>query len=159
MSEAIKHECGIALIRLRKPLDYYIKKYGSPMYPINKLYVLMEKQSNRGQDGAGVANVKINVPAGHRYISRYRSIANRPIVDLFAKINEKYSAVLKSQPEKMKDADWLQENLAFSGEVWLGHLRYGTHGKARPASERHGRHCNSDGKNWSFLGRGKSTCF
>ncbi|MFT6879236.1 MAG: amidophosphoribosyltransferase [Arcticibacterium sp.] len=129
MSEAIKHECGIALIRLRKPLDYYIKKYGSPMYPINKLYVLMEKQSNRGQDGAGVANVKINVPAGHRYISRYRSIANRPIVDLFAKINEKYSAVLKSQPEKMKDADWLQENLAFSGEVWLGHLRYGTHGK------------------------------
>ena len=89
MSDAIKHECGIALIRLRKPLDYYIEKYGSPLYPVNKMYILMEKQSNRGQDGAGVANVKLDVSAGHRYISRYRSIENRPIVDLFGKINEK----------------------------------------------------------------------
>ena len=129
MSDAIKHECGIALIRLRKPLDYYIKKYGSPLYPINKLYVLMEKQTNRGQDGAGVANVKLDVPAGNRYISRYRSIAQRPVVDIFGKINDKYRSVLKSQPEKFKDAEWLQENLAFTGEVWLGHLRYGTHGK------------------------------
>ena len=129
MSDAIKHECGIALIRLRKPLDYYIEKYGTPLYPVNKMYILMEKQSNRGQDGAGVANVKLDVPAGHRYISRYRSIENRPIVDLFGKINEKYSQVLKTNPDKMRDANWLQQNIAFSGEVWLGHLRYGTHGK------------------------------
>ncbi len=74
MSEQIKHECGIAMIRLRKPLQYYIDKYGSPTYAINKLYLLMEKQHNRGQDGVGVANIKINVPPGHRYISRYRSI-------------------------------------------------------------------------------------
>jgi amidophosphoribosyltransferase len=129
MSDAIKHECGIALIRLRKPLDYYIEKYGSPLYPVNKMYILMEKQSNRGQDGAGVANVKLDVSPGNRYISRYRSIENRPIVDLFGKINEKYRQVLKANPEKMKDSQWLQENVAFTGEVWLGHLRYGTHGK------------------------------
>lgn len=129
MSDAIKHECGIALIRLRKPLDYYIEKYGTPLYAINKLYVLMEKQTNRGQDGAGVANVKIEVPPGSRYISRYRSVENRPVVDIFKKINEKYVEVKKEQPDKLKDAAWLQKNIAFSGEVWLGHLRYGTHGK------------------------------
>lgn len=129
MSDAIKHECGIALIRLRKPLDYYIEKYGTPLYAINRLYVLMEKQTNRGQDGAGVANVKIEVPPGSRYISRYRSVENRPVVDIFRKINEKYLEVKKEQPEKLKDAVWLQKNIAFSGEVWLGHLRYGTHGK------------------------------
>ncbi|MFN4084852.1 MAG: amidophosphoribosyltransferase [Spirosomataceae bacterium] len=129
MSDAIKHECGIALIRLRKPLDYYIEKYGTPLYGVNRLYVMMEKQTNRGQDGAGVANVKIDVPPGHRYISRYRSVENRPVVDIFNKINEKFRHVLKSDPDKMKDARWLQENLAFTGEVWLGHLRYGTHGR------------------------------
>lgn len=89
----------------------------------------MEKQSNRGQDGAGVANVKLDVPAGYRFFSRYRSIANRPIVDIFGKINEKYREVIKTEPEMMGDADWLQKNVAFTGEVWLGHLRYGTHGK------------------------------
>lgn len=89
----------------------------------------MEKQSNRGQDGAGVANVKLDVPAGYRFFSRYRSIANRPIVDIFGKINEKYRDVIKTNPEMMQDADWLQKNVAFTGEVWLGHLRYGTHGK------------------------------
>jgi amidophosphoribosyltransferase len=129
MSDAIKHECGIALIRLRKPLDYYIAKYGTPLYAINRLYVLMEKQINRGQDGAGVANVKIEVPPGSRYISRYRSVENRAVVDIFKKINEKYIEVKKTDPQKLKDADWLQKNVAFSGEVWLGHLRYGTHGK------------------------------
>ncbi len=129
MSDAIKHECGIALIRLRKPLDYYIEKYGTPLYAINRLYVLMEKQTNRGQDGAGVANVKIEVPPGSRYISRYRSVENRPVVDIFKKINEKYLEVKKEQPDRLKDAVWLQKNIAFSGEVWLGHLRYGTHGK------------------------------
>jgi amidophosphoribosyltransferase len=129
MSDAIKHECGIALIRLRKPLEYYIEKYGTPLYAVNRLYVLMEKQTNRGQDGAGVANVKIEVPPGSRYISRYRSVENRPVVDIFKKINEKYLEVQKESPEKLKDAAWLQKNIAFSGEVWLGHLRYGTHGR------------------------------
>lgn len=129
MSDAIKHECGIALIRLRKPLEYYIEKYGTPLYAVNRLYVLMEKQTNRGQDGAGVANVKIDVPPGSRYISRYRSVENRPVVDIFKKINDKYLEVQKSNPEKMKDAAWLQKNIAFSGEVFLGHLRYGTHGR------------------------------
>ena len=89
----------------------------------------MEKQYNRGQDGAGVANVKINVPPGLRYISRYRYIENRPIVDIFGKINAKYREAMKSHPDKIHDAHWLQQNLAFSGEAWLGHLRYGTHGK------------------------------
>ncbi len=129
MSDAIKHECGIALVRLRKPLQYYIDKYGTPLYGIQRLYVLMEKQSNRGQDGAGVGNVKLDVAPGHRYISRYRSVENRPIVDIFNKINEKYKDVLRNNPDKFKNAEWLQENVAYSGEVWLGHLRYGTHGK------------------------------
>ncbi len=128
MSDEIKHECGIAMIRLRKPLQYYIDKYGTPLYGVNRLYVLMEKQSNRGQDGAGVGNVKIDVPPGHRYISRYRSVENRPIVDIFNKINSKYNEI-KDNPDKFKNAKWLQENIAYSGEVWLGHLRYGTHGK------------------------------
>ena len=129
MSDAIKHECGIAMIRLRKPLDYYIKKYGTPLYAINRLYVLMEKQSNRGQDGAGVANIKIEVPPGSRYISRYRSVENRPVTDIFKKINDKFIEIQKKDPELLQDAAWLQQNSAFTGEVWLGHLRYGTHGK------------------------------
>lgn len=117
------------MIRLRKPLEYYIQKYGTPLYAINRLYVLMEKQSNRGQDGAGVANVKIEVPPGSRYISRYRSVENRPVVDIFKKINEKFIEVQKQDPSLLKNSDWLQKNIAFTGEVWLGHLRYGTHGK------------------------------
>jgi amidophosphoribosyltransferase len=129
MSDAIKHECGIALIRLRKPLQYYIDKYGSPMYAINRLYVLMEKQSNRGQDGAGVANVKLEVAPGTRYISRYRSVENRPVTDIFKKVNEKFLEIQKASPSRLKDADWMQKNVAFTGEVWLGHLRYGTHGR------------------------------
>ncbi len=130
MSESIKHECGIAMIRLRKPLQYYIDKYGTPLYAVNKLYLLMEKQHNRGQDGVGVANIKINTPAGSRYISRYRSVSDRPIADVFKKINKKYKKVRQAWgTERLLDADWLQENVAFTGEVWLGHLRYGTHGK------------------------------
>jgi amidophosphoribosyltransferase len=129
MSDAIKHECGIALVRLRKPLQYYIDKYGSPLYAINRLYVLMEKQSNRGQDGAGVANVKLEVPPGIRYISRYRSVENRPVADIFKKVNEKFLDIQKNNPGRLKDSAWLQKNLPYTGEVWLGHLRYGTHGK------------------------------
>ncbi len=128
MSESIKHECGVALIRLRKPLQYYIDKYGTPLYGINRLYLLMEKQHNRGQDGVGVANIKIEVPEGTRYISRYRSIDSQPIADVFGKINKKFRKVLKDNKSNFTDAKWLQENVAFTGEVLLGHLRYGTHG-------------------------------
>ncbi|HIA05561.1 MAG TPA: amidophosphoribosyltransferase [Flavobacteriales bacterium] len=129
MSDQIKHECGIALIRLLKPLDFYQKKYGTPCYGLNKLYLLMEKQHNRGQDGAGVANIKLDVPAGKRYISRYRSIAANPIQDIFDRINSKFAEVAQDTPDKLKDAQWLKENLAFTGELWVGHLRYGTYGK------------------------------
>jgi amidophosphoribosyltransferase len=128
MSEAIKHECGIALIRLRKPYSYYIEKYGTPLYGINKLYLLMEKQHNRGQDGAGVATIKIGVPEGKRYISRYRSVDNQPVSVIFNKINKKFRKILKDNKDKFNDADWLLENVAFTGEVLMGHLRYGTHG-------------------------------
>lgn len=128
MSDAIKHECGIALIRLRKPYQYYIDKYGTALYGANKLYLLMEKQVNRGQDGAGIANIKLDVPAGRRYISRYRSVDQRPVADIFEKVNKKFRKALKGNKEKAKDAQWLQENIAFTGEVWMGHLRYGTHG-------------------------------
>lgn len=129
MSDELKHECGIAMIRLRKPLQYYIEKYGSPTYAMNKLYLLMEKQHNRGQDGVGVANIKINVPPGVRYISRYRSVDQQPIAQIFKKISKKYKKAMKDGGDQFYDARWLQENCAFSGEVWLGHLRYGTHGE------------------------------
>jgi amidophosphoribosyltransferase len=128
MSDEIKHECGIALIRLRKPYQYYIDKYGTALYGANKLSVLMQKQVNRGQDGAGVANIKLSVPPGHRYISRYRSVEAHPIADIFDKVHKKFRKALKGNRDKARDAQWLQENVAFTGEVWLGHLRYGTHG-------------------------------
>jgi amidophosphoribosyltransferase len=127
MSDQILHECGIALIRLRKPLSYYIEKYG-PTYAMNKMYILMEKQHNRGQDGAGVANIKLDVESGRRYISRYRSIKSQPVAHLFKKISKKYKKAQKAGKDKFRDEQWLKENIAFTGEVWLGHLRYGTHG-------------------------------
>ena len=129
MSDIIKHECGIALIRLRKSPKFYIEKYGSPTYAMNKLYLLMEKQHNRGQDGAGVANIKIDLKPGHRYISRIRSIEPQPIADIFKKISKKYKKANKSNPQKFYNAQWMKENVAFTGELWLGHLRYGTHGE------------------------------
>ena len=130
MSEQIKHECGIAMIRLRKPLQYYIDKYGTPMYAANKLYVLMQKQINRGQDGAGVANIKIATKPGTRYISRYRSVEVQAVNSIFAKITKKYKKAKKlGGEEALMDAGWLKDNIAFTGEVWLGHLRYGTHGE------------------------------
>ena len=128
MSEPIKHECGIALIRLLRPYSYYIKKYGTPFYGLNKMYIMMEKQTNRGQDGAGVAVVKIGVPPGSRYISRYRSMEANPVGDIFEKINKKVKKQLKGHKDKIEDAEWLKENVAFMGEVLMGHLRYGTHG-------------------------------
>lgn len=128
MSDAIKHECGIAMIRLLKPLDYYIKKYGTPLYGVNKLYLLMEKQHNRGQDGAGVANIKFNVEPGTRYISRTRATGSNAIKEIFAKINSRFEDLNKKSPELLKDGVWLKKNLAYTGELFLGHLRYGTFG-------------------------------
>ncbi len=129
MSDPIKHECGVALLRLRKPLQYYIDKYGTPSYAVNKMYILMQKQHNRGQDGVGIANIKMNMPPGTRYISRYRTINNRPIEDIFGKISKKYNKAKIEGGDKYYDAQWMKMNNAFTGEVWLGHLRYGTHGK------------------------------
>ena len=129
MSDEIKHECGIALVRLLKPLSYYQEKYGTALYGINKLCLLMEKQHNRGQDGAGVVNIKFDVDPGSRYISRYRSNAKQPLADIFDKINSKFAEVGKQSPELLKDVDWLKKNVAFTGELFLGHLRYGTYGK------------------------------
>lgn len=137
MSDSIKHECGIALIRLRKPFQHYLDKYKTPTYGLSKLYLMMEKQVNRGQDGAGVANIKINVKPGHRYISRYRSVEPQAVADIFGKINKKFSKAHKLAKQVSKetgidavhDAAWWQENVAFTGEVLLGHLRYGTHGQ------------------------------
>lgn len=129
MSDSIKHECGIAMVRLRKPLSYYIEKYGSPTYAMNKMYILMEKQRNRGQDGVGIANIKINQKPGLRYISRYRSIEHEPIKGIFEKIGRKYRKAKKEGGDLYFDETWMKENCAFTGEVWLGHLRYGTHGK------------------------------
>ncbi|GJM28706.1 MAG: amidophosphoribosyltransferase [Cyclobacteriaceae bacterium] len=128
MSDAIKHECGIALIRLRKPLQYYIEKYDTPLYAVKKLYLLMEKQHNRGQDGAGVANIKLDMAPGKRYISRYRSVKAQPILDVFSKLERKFEKSRVEGGDKFYHAKWLQANCAFSGEVWMGHLRYGTHG-------------------------------
>lgn len=128
MSDFIKHECGIAMVRLLKPLQYYIDKYGTATYGLDKMYLLMEKQHNRGQDGAGIANIKFDVEPGQRYISRYRSNDSQPIKDIFTKINHKFNEVHEHHPEKLKDADWLKVNVPFTGEISLGHLRYGTYG-------------------------------
>ena len=129
MSDAIKHECGIALIRLKQPLQYYVDKYGTAFYGINKLHLLMEKQHNRGQDGAGVANIKFDMEPGERYISRYRSIDPKPIQDIFDHINERFYQIGEEAPEKLKDVDYLKKNAGFTGELFLGHLRYGTFGR------------------------------
>ncbi|MCB0481728.1 MAG: amidophosphoribosyltransferase [Flavobacteriales bacterium] len=129
MSDFIKHECGVALVRLLKPLDFYVKKYGTPYYGLNKMYLLMEKQHNRGQDGAGIANIKLGIEPGKRYISRYRSVDKQPIQDLFRYIHSSISERIGTQLDKSKDPYWLKENVPFSGELFLGHLRYGTYGK------------------------------
>src|SRR3982751_1373832 len=129
MSDQIKHECGVAFIRLLKPLSFYQQKYGTALYGINKLYLLMEKQHNRGQDGAGVATIKLDIEPGKRYISRHRSMASNAVADIFEYIQKKFADIQKESPEKLADTEWLKENVIFTGEVLLGHLRYGTHGK------------------------------
>ena len=129
MSDQIKHECGIALIRLKKPLEYYIEKYSTAAYGLNMLYLLMEKQHNRGQDGAGVANIKLDMEPGDRYISRVRSNSSQPIKEIFEKINSRLAEVQEENPELLKDVNYLKKNVGFTGEVLLGHLRYGTFGR------------------------------
>lgn len=128
MSDPIKHECGIALLRLKQPLQYYVDKYGTAFYGLNKLHLLMEKQHNRGQDGAGVANIKLNMEPGERYISRYRSTDSKPIQDIFDKINGRLKQIVEENPDKVKDVEFLKKHAGFTGELFLGHLRYGTFG-------------------------------
>ncbi len=128
MSDAIKHECGIALLRLKKPLEFYLEKYGTAFYGLNKLYVLMEKQFNRGQDGAGLMNIKFDMQPGERYISRLRSVESKPVQAIFQHIHERLRQIGKEDPEKLKDIDYLKKNAGFTGELFLGHLRYGTSG-------------------------------
>jgi amidophosphoribosyltransferase len=125
MSDQIKHECGIALIRLLKPLDFYRDKYGSVLYGLHKMQLLLQKQRNRGQDGAGIATIKLDPPAGSRYISRKRTNDPQYLRDLFQKVFAHFDDVT---PEQMKDAEWLKANKPFTGELLMGHLRYGTHG-------------------------------
>jgi amidophosphoribosyltransferase len=129
MSDSIKHECGIALLRLKKPLQFYVDKYGTAFYGINKLHLLMEKQHNRGQDGAGVANIKFDMEPGDRYISRTRSIKKSPIQDIFDQINSRFKSIAQNNPTHLKDVDFLKKNVGFTGELFLGHLRYGTFGR------------------------------
>lgn len=129
MSELIKHECGITVLRLLKPLQYYKEKYGTPLYGINKMYLLMEKMHNRGQDGAGLANIKIDIEPGNRYISRRRSIKGNPTAHLFNKIQKRFRELYDSDPDKFNDVAWLQKNMPYTGELFIGHLRYGTYGK------------------------------
>lgn len=129
MSDAIKHECGIAQVRLLKPLEYYKEKYGTAFYGVNKMYLLMEKQHNRGQDGAGFASIKLNVQPGERYISRIRSNQSQPIQDIFEQINQRINDEMKEHPEYADDVALQKRKIPYLGELFLGHVRYGTFGK------------------------------
>ncbi len=129
MSDAIKHECGIALVRLKKPLQFYKDKYGTAFYGLNKMYLLMEKQHNRGQDGAGLASIKFNVDPGQRYISRVRSNKAQPIQHVFKKINDRLNDGFEKNPDKIDDVSWQEQNMPYIGNLFLGHVRYGTFGK------------------------------
>lgn len=129
MSDAIKHECGIALLRLKKPLEFYKEKYGSAFYGIQKMYLLMEKQHNRGQDGAGLASIKLDVEPGERYISRIRSNQAQPIQDIFAQVNQRINEELALHPEYNDNVELQKKEIPYIGELFLGHVRYGTFGK------------------------------
>jgi amidophosphoribosyltransferase len=128
MSEPIKHECGIALVRLLKPLEYYLSKYGTPFYGLNKLHLMMQKQHNRGQDGAGIACIKYDLDPGNKYINRIRSNSVSPIQDIFKKVYKPFSKLMRTSPDKINDVNWLKTKMEFTGELFLGHLRYGTFG-------------------------------
>jgi amidophosphoribosyltransferase len=129
MSDFIHHECGIALVRLLQPLEYYLAKYGTAFYGLNKLHLLMQKQHNRGQDGAGVAVIKFDLEPGNRFIHRLRSNADSPIQEIFNKIGKKLGDIEERYPQNLLDVHWLKHNVDFMGELYLGHLRYGTFGK------------------------------
>lgn len=129
MSDAIKHECGIAHIRLLKPLSYYQEKYGTAFYGVNKMYLMLEKQHNRGQDGAGFASIKLDMPPGKRFMSRVRSAKAQPIQDIFEQINNRISSALEENPAYQNDVQLQKENIPYIGEVLLGHVRYGTFGQ------------------------------
>ncbi|MCL6274135.1 amidophosphoribosyltransferase [Muricauda sp. 2012CJ35-5] len=129
MSDAIKHECGISMIRLLKPLEYYKEKYGTAFYGVNKMYLMMEKQHNRGQDGAGFASIKMDMNPGERYMSRVRSAQQQPIQDIFAQINERINTALEQNPEYENDVALQKKNIPYIGELLMGHVRYGTFGK------------------------------
>ena len=128
MSDNIKHECGIEMLRLRKPMEYYIEKYDIWNYGLQKMYLMMEKQHNRGQDGAGIAGIKMDVPPGNRYIFRQRSNKANPIKEIFGLIYQDIDAITRSNPESLKNPDFIKESLPFACDIYLGHLRYGTYG-------------------------------
>jgi amidophosphoribosyltransferase len=128
MSELIKHECGIALVRLLKPLEYYLAEYGTPFYGLNKLHLMMQKQHNRGQDGAGIACIKFDLEPGNKYINRIRSNSVSPIQDVFKKAYKPLFKMGAKHPECANDVQWLKTHIEFTGELFLGHLRYGTFG-------------------------------
>ena len=128
MSDSIKHECGIALIRLKKPLAFYQQKYGSATYGLNKLFLLMSKQQNRGQDGAGIATIKLNTSPGDRYISRHRSTSKNSVAEIFEHVQNRLIEVEAKNPIDYQNAEWLKSNAPYIGELLLGHLRYGTFG-------------------------------
>jgi amidophosphoribosyltransferase len=128
MSDPVGHKCGVALVRLFKPLQYYQEKYGTWQYGLQKLYLMMEKQRNRGQDGAGIVSLKLDMPPGHKYFSRERSTEDSAINEIFDRIYKQFRKIDKYKPELLKDAQWAKSNLPFAGEIYLGHLRYGTFG-------------------------------
>ncbi len=134
MSDSLQHECGIAFIRLRKPLSFYAEKYGSCLYAIHKLYLLMEKQHNRGQDGAGVVTMKLGTTPGDKYISRARSAETQAIQKVFQEINARYSAAVPPEMNNLENTDWIKAHAPFAGELLLGHLRYGAYGKRSAGS-------------------------
>ncbi|MEO8517247.1 MAG: amidophosphoribosyltransferase, partial [Flavobacterium sp.] len=129
MSDALKHECGIALLRLKKPLEFYKEKYGTAFYGVEKMYLLLEKQHNRGQDGAGLASIKLDVEAGQRYISRIRSNQAQPIQDIFGQINQRIADELEANEAYRNNVALQKANIPYVGELFLGHVRYGTFGK------------------------------
>ena len=129
MSDSIHHECGIAMVRLLKPLEFYLAKYGTAFYGLNKLHLLMQKQHNRGQDGAGIASIKFDLEPGNKFINRIRSIANAPLQDIFSKVSHSLKDIEDRHPQRLNDVQWLKYKVEMLGELYLGHLRYGTFGK------------------------------
>ena len=129
MSDSIKHECGIALIRLLKPIDFYKQKYGTKLFALNKMFLMMQKQVNRGQDGAGLVSLKLDVSPGKKYINRIRSVKKNSIEDIFQNVESEYFELKNKNPNKIENINWFKENYKYTGELYLGHLRYGTYGK------------------------------